>query len=66
MNELHGIGIRDNALKLIPNKSFDFGIIDWANACSLMQVLEVELVVIHEPKIMYESVFKSDEIAMLI
>jgi hypothetical protein len=31
-----------------------------------MLVLEVELVVVHEPKIMYENVFKNDEIAMLV
>jgi hypothetical protein len=66
MNELHGIGIHDNTFKFIPNKSLDFGIVDWANGCSLVLVLEVELVVIDEPKIMYESVFESDEIAMLI
>jgi len=37
-----------------------------ANARSLVLVLEIKLVVIHELKIMYESVFESDEIVMLV
>jgi hypothetical protein len=37
-----------------------------ANARSLVLVLKIKLVVIHELKIMYENVFENDEIAMLV
>jgi hypothetical protein len=66
MNEFHGIDICDNAFKLTFNKTFDFDIVDWASARSLMLVLEIKLVVIHELMIMNESAFESDEIAMLV
>ncbi len=37
-----------------------------ANACSLVLMLEVELTIINEPKIMYEGVFEGNEATMLI
>jgi len=37
MNEFHGIDIRDNAFKLISNKTLDFDIVDWGQ-CAFLNV----------------------------